>query len=228
MLIVLYLVVQAFGCGGALVSEVNASQIENYLLENPKIILASLENYKQREEENANVNKLFNNAYDPKAGNPNAKIKIIEFFDYSCSYCYKMSLIMQKLLKENSDIQVIFKELPMMNRKAAILSRASLAAYRASPSKYLEYQEALFGLKGGGLDAITFINLAKEVGVDEKAFKKEFNDLEKNDRVIRDNVDLATDLGIRGIPVYIIGNELIPGYISYEDFNARIQKQRER
>ncbi len=170
--------------------------------------------------------RLFDGVYDPKIGNPNAKIKVVEFFDYNCTYCYKMFLITKKLAAANPDVQFIFKELPILSKKSAMMSRASLASYRAAPSKYMEYQEALYNARGANMDLATFTRLAGNVGIDENAFKKAFDDIERHDSIVKANNVLANDISIQGTPAYIIGDELIPGYISYEDFNAKISEQR--
>ena len=74
-------------------------EIERFILNNPEVILKSLENYeiKREKEENDKVKeavKSFNNLiYDDSnglyAGEKNSKISIVKFSDYNCSYCKK-------------------------------------------------------------------------------------------------------------------------------------------
>lgn len=222
-MIVIYLLIQAF--------HPDVSEIENYILDNPKTLITSLERYRQQMESpppQASIDdkRLFGGENDPKIGNPDAKIKIVEFFDYSCGYCHKMFLVKQKLIADNKDIQIISREVPMLSEKSAMMSRASLAAYRAAPAKYMAYQEALFNSRGRTADVEVFTRLASSVGIDERAFKKAFDDVKKHDSIVSENAELARAIGVRGTPAYIIGDELIPGYISYENFNAKIESRR--
>lgn len=227
VMIVLYLIIQMYSAPA-----IDDKEIEKYILNNPKTIISSLEGYRQQMESaapSANIDekRLFGGVDDPKIGNPNAKIKIVEFFDYTCGYCRKMFSVKQKLIQTNNDILIISREIPMLSEKSAIMTRASLAAYRAAPTKYMAYQEALFNLKGRTTDADVFIRLAGSVGIDERAFKKAFDDVKKHDSIINENAELARGIGVRGTPAYIIGDELIPGYISYENFNAKVANRRE-
>ena len=85
--------------GKATFSESIDKDIEKFILNNPEVILKSLENYEiQREkEENEKVKKklktLKNLIYDDSnglyAGKENSTISIVKFSDYNCSYCKK-------------------------------------------------------------------------------------------------------------------------------------------
>ena len=74
-------------------------EIETFILNNPEVILKSLENYEiQREKEENDkakkkVKSLNNLIYDDSnglyTGKKNSKSSIVKFSDYNCSYCKK-------------------------------------------------------------------------------------------------------------------------------------------
>ena len=77
-------------------SNIGAS-IESYLKENPSIIRESLELAARKEREEAekriaenylkNLDELHNIENSPYVGPKDAKITIVEFFDFNCGYC---------------------------------------------------------------------------------------------------------------------------------------------
>ena len=74
-------------------------KIKKFLLDNPEIILQSLENFEKKKiAEKKRLNnqiiadnkkQIFNSSNGMYSGNLESKNVIIEFFDYNCSYCKK-------------------------------------------------------------------------------------------------------------------------------------------
>ena len=64
------------------------------------------------------------------SGNPEATVKIVEFFDYRCPYC-KVLAEMLRELQASHDIHVIYKEWPVLGEPSMLGARAALAAARA-------------------------------------------------------------------------------------------------
>ena len=74
------------------------SIIEKYILENPEIIIESLERFtvSQKEKEQEGIANILNNFYEkkeylklPSIGNKKNELIIVEFIDYNCGYCKK-------------------------------------------------------------------------------------------------------------------------------------------
>ena len=96
----------------------NAKQIEDIvkttIKNNPEIIIQAVDSYQMNraQMQKAQIadkikelrDVITNNPKDPRVGHANPKVKIVEFFDYSCGYCRKMFTINQQLL-QNPDIQ---------------------------------------------------------------------------------------------------------------------------
>ena len=72
--------------------------------------------------------ELFDNSSDMFIGKKNAKIVVVEFFDYNCSYCLKAHLKISELLNENSNFKVILKHLPILSESSEKFARELDAA----------------------------------------------------------------------------------------------------
>jgi len=66
---------------------------------------------------------------------------------------------------------------------------------------------------------------AADVGLDLSRLKRDMAGSEIT-RIIKGNRDLAAALGIRGTPSIVIGEQLAPGAISYEQLTALIEQAR--
>lgn len=213
-------------------------RIKEYLINNPGVVISAIEKFQMQKQAEMNQQAkknlaekkadLFSSKDDPRIGSDSAKIKVVEFFDYNCGYCKKMLGAKSKLIAENPDVQIIFKEMPILSEASYALARASLSVYMASPDKYFAFQQAL--LSGGHSADVSedaMVSVAKGVGVDEKAFRAAYKDEAKIKSVFQNNTRLAYELGVRGTPAYVVGNELIPGYVSYEELKKHIEQARQ-
>lgn len=212
-----------------------ASIIRQTLNENPEIIIESVEKYrasKAEEEFAAQKEKiktmsviLESNPLDPKIGPDNASVKIVEFFDYNCGHCVKMSAIKSEILKTDPDIQIIFKELPIMSPNSTQLSQASIAVYQIAPDMYPEFQKALFNSESPLETEGEILSLASKIGIDSEKLKAMMAD-PKISEIINNNIKTAQSIGLRGTPFYIINGDVIPGSSSIEEFRKRIENIR--
>ena len=64
----------------------------------------------------------------PAAGNPNGDITIVEYFDFQCPYCRKTHADLQKLLKEDGKVRVVYKDWPILGEVSVQAARLVLAA----------------------------------------------------------------------------------------------------
>jgi protein-disulfide isomerase len=205
--------------------------VKDVIKNNPDLILQSVENYYQEKMLAEKValkatllslkDKIFSNLSDPKVGH--GKIKIAQFFDYACGYC-KKALSVHKKLATDPDIQIIFKEMPIMGPISLIAAKAALAVNMIDSSKYQAFQEALLSSNLTGEDMI--INIAGELGIDPIKLKETMEKPEINN-MIQDNLALAADLQIRGTPAYVLDDEVLPGAVNYNDLRTIINSKKE-
>lgn len=219
-------------------SKINEEDIKTMVIDtinkNPKIIINSLESYyKEKSENEKNVLKdkinslkseLENDPDSPTIGNANGAIKVIEFFDYSCGYCKKAAEIHKAILLDNKDVQFIFKELPILGEQSYNATRASLAVNMMDKTKYEDFQVALFNFSGNKNDT-NMVNIASTLGINNEDFIKKLNDPSIL-KIIKNNIQLAEALNVRGTPSYIIAGEFYPGAIDVENMQKIIEDAR--
>lgn len=95
-----------------------------------------------------NQGALLNNKAIPSYGPVDAKVAVINFFDYQCSMCSRQVPIVGSLMKTNPHVQYIFMEWPIFAqhweppRSAA---KTGLQIWKQQGEKaYLAYHNALF------------------------------------------------------------------------------------
>ncbi len=217
-------------------SERDKAQVEqivrDYLKNNPRVLqdmINRLQALNEREaaveaEKNivANRTQVLGGDKSMVAGNPNGDVTVVEFFDYRCSYCRLAQPNIVRLLKEDSNVRVVFKEYPVLGPESITASRAAIASARQG--KYVEYHMALMGLQEPLTDAVIY-RVAGEVGLDVARLKQDMKD-EAIDQLIADNHALAEKLGIEGTPNFVVGTQLLQGLVPYERMKEAIDKAR--
>ena len=197
------------------------SIIEKYILENPEIIIESLEKFtaNQKEREKENFVYILKNFYDsklyeslPRIGNTKSQLIIVEFIDYNCGYCKKTLPTISKLMKNFENIKIVFIDYPILSESSEIAARASLAANEQNA--YFEYHTVLLNNKKS-INEDTLYKIAKELSLDIEKFKKDMSSEKIKNNIIR-NVKFANSLKIRGTPTFIIGKQILPGAYDYE------------
>ncbi len=205
--------------------------VRQVINENPEIIVESLQNLQKKayEEKMAkaasslkeNMKALKEDEDSPFAGAADAPITIVEFFDYHCGFCKRMQPVISKLLEEHSDVKVVFKEYPILSADSQLAARASIAFSKLAGDKYFDYHTALIKHKGRYTQE-KLNEYAEKLGVSADDLQAE---MQKDwvAKELKQTADLADSLGIEGTPALIVGEELVPGAISYEALEFRIK-----
>jgi len=216
--------------------------IHDYLLQNPEILIEVSQKLQQRMQEKAmqkakeqiqaHIKPLFFAPTSPVLGNTKAVTKIVEFFDYQCIHCKQEAEIIQTLIKQNSDIQVIFKNFPIRGPVSDFAAQASIAAQMQG--KFSQFHHALFKVDQP-LTQDIILTTAKTSGLDVPRLKQDM----KSPKVraeIEANLELAQKLEMPGTPALVIGrvpNETtaapvfyIPGAVNAEVLKSYIEKSK--
>ena len=195
--------------------------IKNYILENPEIIIESLEkftaNQKEREKKsfvsilnNFNETKVYENL--PRIGNLESQLIIVEFIDYNCGYCKKTLPTISKLIKNFDNIQIVFIDYPILSDSSEIAARASLAANEQNA--YFEFHTILLN-NTKSINENFLYKTAENLELDIEKFKKDMSSTKIKNNIIK-NIKFANSLKIRGTPTFIIGNQILPGAYDYD------------
>ena len=149
---------------------------------------------------------LFNDKSDPILGNPNAKIKIVEFLDYNCGYCRAATPVLKDFLAKNPDVAIIVKEYPVINQNSRPLAAFALGAAKAGQYEAVHY--ALMTEQVGSEAEMTA--LLGRLGLDPAAVRASAASADVKAHINR-VMQLGADLGITGTPTFIIGDTAIDG-----------------
>jgi protein-disulfide isomerase len=215
-------------------SEAIEALVRQYILEHPEVVVEALHRYEQQQQAAeaerqaaaivALADQLSADPRDPVIGNPDGDVTLVEFFDYRCGYCKRMTGTLAQLIEEDPQLRVVMKEFPILSQESVEGARAAIAALRQG--KYEAFHFALME-GGGGLSEMEILAIADSVGLDSAQLQSDMQDPEI-EAVLRGNHALAERIGITGTPAFIVGNTLIPGAVSLEDLRAKIAAARAR
>jgi len=208
--------------------------VQQYLLDNPKVILESVQRLQDQEQaakrahtKNAltlSHQKLNNDPDSPVAGNPKGDVTVVEFFDYRCGYCKKVHPSIMKSIETDKNVRYVFKEFPILGPESVVASKAALAVSRVSPTKYYAYHNIVMGARGS-LTKTALLKMAADVGVNPDTVEKEMASPEI-ENIIKKNYALAQSLNISGTPAFVIGDQLVPGAMDYGTLERMIAEIR--
>ena len=208
--------------------------IEDYILDNPEVILRAVQRLDEREREQAHADRraaivenrdaLYGDINSHVAGNPHGDVTVVEFFDYRCRYCRRSLEAVQAILGEDANVRIVFKEFPVLGPDSLVASRAAIVAQRQDPAKYFAFHRALMTARGV-LDKDAVLQIAAEIGLDPERLGAAMDSPETT-AVIERNYVLAGALGVDGTPTFISGDVVVPGAIDIDSFRAIIAEVR--
>lgn len=205
--------------------------IKDYIMNNPQTLLDAVEKYRMEQEKMMEKNAkdslaeykdYFKRDDLPMAGNPNGDVTIVEFFDYNCGYCRKAFEDVVKIIEADSNVRVVFVEMPILSPSSKTMAQIALAAHMQG--KYFEMHTALMDHRGNQSNE-AFMKLAENIGLDMEKLKADM----QSDIItanIGKSADMGRALGIRGTPGFIIGDEIYPGYIGLESMKKAVADAR--
>ena len=200
----------------------------------PETIIKAAQNAQQKQEADslsksqqavgANRDKIFNDKTSPVGGNPKGDVTIVEFFDYQCGYCKMAQENLGKLLETEKNVKIIYKEYPILGPDSALASKAALAS--VAQGKYEKFHVALMTTKEHLTEAVIF-KIAKDVGLDVDKLKKDAAN-EEIQKIIQANIALGGEVGARGTPTFVIGEQIYPGALQLEQMQEAIASARSK
>ena len=109
--------------------------VRAYILEHPEIITEAVAILQSREME-ARLDSVGDALFAPfagdVAGNPDGDITVVEFTDYNCGFCRASVPDVQRLLNSDSNIRLVYRELPILSQSSRDAGTASDSLQRRS------------------------------------------------------------------------------------------------
>jgi protein-disulfide isomerase len=206
--------------------------IHDYILQHPELVIQALQSAEDKAKAEAEERvratlvekrqELLADPTSPIAGNPKGDVTVVEFFDYRCPYCKQVEPSLEALLREDREIRIIYKELPILGKDSVYATRVALAARKQA--KYEAFHAAMMAAKGQ-IDEKIVLQVAASAGLDIERVKADMKSPEIDD-IIQRNFDLAQALDIHGTPAFIIGGEMVPGAIDIATMKQKIAAAR--
>ena len=157
----------------------------------------------------------------PRLGPADAKVTVVEFYDYECPYCREVQGALEQVVRRFPQAALVAEPLPIeAHAGARPAAKAALAAH--GQGKFWEMHAALFR-RSASLDEAALLASAKEVGLDLARFAADRAavDVETLLREDREDADRAL---VEGTPSFWIdGVEVL-----FEDLEATLREKLSR
>jgi protein-disulfide isomerase len=159
----------------------------------------------------------------PSEGARQPKVTIIEFSDFQCPFCGRVTPTLRQLVeKYPNDVQVAFKHLPLaMHNNAEIAALAAEAA--REQGKFWQMHDKLFANQQA-LDRANLEKYAQELGLDVARFKAALDSDKTKQRVTADKT-LADQFGVRGTPSFFVNGRKFVGAQPYDAFKSLVDEE---
>ncbi len=210
------------------------TEIRAYLLEYPEVIMEAINILEARRKADtqqadaaliaANSEQLYNDPNSWVGGNPDGDVTLVEFSDYRCGFCKKAHPEVQELLQRDPNIRMVVKEFPILGPDSMAAARMAQAALDVNPANFEALNDALMRFEGQ-LTESTAYQIASSVGYDIATLKERAASAEIEAR-IGDNYALARALNLQGTPSFILGTQIIRGYVPTDQMQAAVAEAR--
>jgi len=203
--------------------------IHEYIMQNPELILKSVEKLRQTVEKNEedkknyiinNFKTIANEEGIPWQGSADAQVILVEFFDYNCGYCKQSMDAITRIINENKNVKISFRDYPILSPISRIAAQAALAAQKQG--KYFVFHRNLMNYESNLSEKIIF-KIAEDSGLDIEELKKQINNPEIT-ATIQSTESVAKNIGIRGTPTFIINGKLHAGALDYNRLSFLIEE----
>jgi 2-hydroxychromene-2-carboxylate isomerase len=152
----------------------------------------------------------------PSKGATSPVVTVVEWADFECPFCGIAAPLLKALVERYpNEVQLVFKNYPLSaHEHSEQAARAGVAAFHQG--KFWQLNQAMFESQKTGLDDTTLLKLARDQGLDMKAFEADRASEATADAVARDRKQ-ADELGLEGTPmIYINGR-----HFSLDRFDLR-------
>ncbi|GAA0286482.1 DsbA family protein [Rhodovulum strictum] len=216
--------------------ELFRAEVRSYLLENPEVLMEAISVLEQRQAEaqtandetlvQVNASEIFEDGHSWVGGNPEGDVTLVEFVDYRCGYCRKAHDEVAELVASDGNIRLIMKEFPILGEQSVLSARFAVATLQiAGPDAYEKAHDALITFRGNVTED-SLKDLAATLGIDGAAILARMTAPEV-DAVLASNQSLAQRMQISGTPTFIVGPQMLRGYMPLDGMRRIVSEIRE-
>ena len=152
------------------------------------------------------------------AGARDGDVVLVEFFDYACGYCRRSNADLDRLLKEDPKLKIVWRDWPILGPDSEAAAKSSLAA--AAAGRFKPFHDRLFAAGRPTPAATAAAERATGLGAAAPP--------PNADTELARNYDLARAIGANGTPTFVVGDRILRGAVGYDLLKAAIAEARER
>jgi protein-disulfide isomerase len=223
------LLAATFWLGGRFGGGMNKAEVEavvaDYIRANPQIIPEALEAQRDREIAQAidSIRPALEKPYAGAwAGNADGDVTMVVFTDYACGFCRASVPDIDRLLREDKRLKVVFRELPIIAPQSRDAALMALAAARQG--KYDAFHHAMFA--ASSLEPAAIAAAAEKAGVVTDGSADATANEALFQRELDSNLAIATQLRLNATPSWVIGDEMFQGQVGYDALRQAVAKAR--
>lgn len=201
-------------------------EVRAYLLENPEVIMEAVQVLEQREAQaqvradvdlvRQNATQLFEDPGSWVGGNPDGDLTLVEFIDYRCGFCRRAAPEVENLLAQDGNIKIIVKEFPILGEQSTLASRFAISVRRnAGDEAYKTVHDTLIAYNGEVNEA-ALRRISDGLGLPTDDVVADMDSQEVTD-VIEANIMLGQALRINGTPTFVLGEQMLRGFLTADE-----------
>jgi protein-disulfide isomerase len=158
-------------------------------------------------------------------GNAKAEITIVEYSDFSCSFCARFHPTMKQIVENyEGKVKWVYRHLPIFNKPAAVAS--SCVGNILGDEAFFLYADKLFENQKD-INGDLLKREAMALGITDSQYETCVGDKELNDKISSDFTSVRVLAGFNGTPTSVLidkkGNKYpFSGALPYEEVSALV------
>lgn len=163
---------------------------------------------------------------DPVAGPAGAPVEIVEFSDFQCPFCQRLTATLDRLKAEYGDrVRLVFKDYPLPNHAQAFkAAEAGLCAN--AQGRFWALHDAMFSNQDE-LEVDDLKRRAGELGLDRAAFDACL-DSDRFAEQVNADLQYGQAIGVQSTPTVFINGRAVTGAAPYAVFDEIVRDELDR
>ena len=165
-------------------------------------------------------------SYDPARvkGNSNAPVTIVEFSDFQCPFCKRVTPTLEKLLTQyEGKVRLAYRDFPLSQIHPQAQKAAEASRCAGEQGKFWEYHDLLFADQDT-LDFQSLLKKANNLKLNEQKFE-ECLASGKYTAAVEKDLEAGEQAGVSGTPAFFINGIFLSGAVPLESFTRLIDEE---
>lgn len=160
-----------------------------------------------------------------RAGPTPAAVTLVEFSDFQCGYCQRLSPAIAALREKYPQaVAHVFRHFPLTRIHSHAFAAALASECAARQGAFQRYHDALYAGQDS-IGAVSWTQFARTAGVPNvPAFDACVRDSATAD-VVRADIAAGTRLGVKGTPGLLVNGHFVQGFGGREQLEALVEQE---